>query len=50
MYIEGIVSIANISRPLKQDVNSVLDEISKKEPESPIRLESSQSMPQWMFA
>jgi CBS domain-containing protein len=48
-HLKGIVSISDLSKPLKQYVDSVLDELSKREPSRPIRFEGPSSIPQWMF-
>jgi CBS domain-containing protein len=48
-HLQGIVSISDLSRPLKQYIDGILDELSKREPSSPIRFEEPDFMPQWMF-
>lgn len=46
--LQGIVSICDLSRPLKQFSDSVLDELSKREPLRPEPIERPET-PQWMF-
>jgi CBS domain-containing protein len=48
-HLQGIVSISDLSRPLKQYIDGILDELSKREPSPPTRFEEPDLMPQWMF-
>ncbi len=49
-HLQGIVSICDLSRPLKEYTDSVLDELIREGPPRPTRFGESQSMPEWMFA
>ena len=49
-HLQGIVSICDLSRPLKEYTDSILDELIKREPERPARFGESPSIPEWMFA
>ncbi|GBE17920.1 MAG TPA: CBS domain-containing protein [Euryarchaeota archaeon] len=49
-HLRGIVSICDLSRPLKEYTDSVLDELIRERPTRPARFGESQTMPQWMFA
>ncbi len=46
--LQGMVSICDLSRPLRQFSDSILDELSKTRPEMPAEIERPKT-PQWMF-
>jgi len=46
--LQGMVSICDLSRPLRQFSDSILDELSKTRPEMPEEIERPKT-PQWMF-
>ncbi len=48
-HIEGIVSVADLSRPLKEYTDSILDELCKREPRSPSSFDVPSTLPSWLF-
>lgn len=48
-HIRGILSIADLSAPLREYSDNVLNELIKREPASPQRMGEHFSTPQWLF-
>ena len=48
-HLRGIVSISDLSKPLKQYADNILDELAPREPSRPSRIEEPFSVPAWMF-
>jgi CBS domain-containing protein len=49
-HLRGIVSICDLSRPLKEYTDGILDELIQREPERPARFGDRPTVPEWMFA
>jgi CBS domain-containing protein len=49
-HLRGIVSICDLSRPLKEYTDGILDELIKRDTERPSRFDYTSSVAEWMFA